>query len=101
MAETGRLRAAPLPGVLWLRIVIVIVVLAIWEAVAASGLLYRDVVPSLLAIAGAIVRLLSNPEYYWNLGVTAGEVAASLVIGGLSGLVVGLILGGSRLLTKA
>ena len=85
MAETGRLRAAPLPGVvgspvLWLRIVIVIVVLAIWEAVAASGLLYRDVVPSLLAIAGAIVRLLSNPEYYWNLGVTAGEVAASLVI---------------------
>ena len=106
MAETGRLRAAPLPGVvgspvLWLRIVIVIVVLAIWEAVAASGLLYRDVVPSLLAIAGAIVRLLSNPEYYWNLGVTAGEVATSLVIGGLSGLVVGLILGGSRLLTKA
>ena len=106
MAETGRLRAAPLPGVvgspvLWLRIVIVIVVLAIWEAVAASGLLYRDVVPSLLAIAGAIVRLLSNPEYYWNLGVTAGEVAASLAIGGLSGLVVGLILGGSRLLTKA
>ena len=106
MAETGRLRAAPLPGVvgspvLWLRIVIVIVVLAIWEAVAASGLLYRDVVPSLLAIAGAFVRLLSNPEYYWNLGVTAGEVAASLAIGGLSGLVVGLILGGSRLLTKA
>jgi NitT/TauT family transport system permease protein len=106
MAETGRLRAAPIPRVvgdpvLRLRIVIVIVVLAIWEAVAASGLLYRDVVPSLLAIAGATVRLLSNPEYYWNLGVTAGEVGASLVIGGLSGLVVGLILGGSRVLTKA
>ena len=106
MAETGRLRAAPLPGVvgspvLWLRIVIVIVVLAIWEAVAASGLLYRDVVPSLFAIGGALVKLLTNPEYYRNLGVTAGEVGAALLIGGLSGLIVGLILGGSRLLAKA
>src|SRR6202040_2132927 len=80
---------------------IIVVVLAIWEAVAASGLLYRDVVPSLVAIARATVNLLSNPEYYWNLGVTAGEVGTSLIIGGLSGLVVGLVLGGSRLLTKA
>src|SRR5262245_65279813 len=106
MAETGRLRATTVPRipgnpVLLLRIAIIAALLVIWEAVAASGLLYRDVVPSLLAIGRAIVRLLSNPEYYWNLGVTAGEVGASLVIGGLSGLVVGLILGGSRLLTKA
>jgi NitT/TauT family transport system permease protein len=106
MAETGRLSAGPMARiggspVLWVRILIIFAVLAIWEAVAASGLLYRDVVPSLLAIARAIVKLLANPEYYWNLGVTAGEVGTSLVIGGLSGLVVGLILGGSRLLTKA
>ena len=106
MAETGRLSAVPtmrIAGspVLWLRVLIIVVVLAIWEAVAASGLLYRDVVPSLVAIARATVNLLSNPEYYWNLGVTAGEVGTSLIIGGLSGLVVGLVLGGSRLLTKA
>jgi hypothetical protein len=44
------------------------------------------------------LKLLSNPEYYRNLGVTAGEVGAALLIGGLSGLVVGLILGGNRLL---
>ena len=106
MAETGRLSAVPTmriggSPVLWLRVLIIVVVLAIWEAVAASGLLYRDVVPSLVAIARATVNLLSNPEYYWNLGVTAGEVGTSLIIGGLSGLVVGLVLGGSRLLTKA
>ena len=45
----------------WLRIAIIIGVLVFWEAVAASGLLYRDVVPSLLAIGGALVRLLSTP----------------------------------------
>ena len=32
-----------------LRIVIIVTVLAAWEALAASGLLYRDVVPSLAA----------------------------------------------------
>src|SRR6476660_5223352 len=106
MAETGRLTAAPalrLRGdpVLALRIAIILAVLVLWEAVAASGLLCRDVVPSLLAIGRALVRLLANPEYYWNLGVTAGEVGTSLVIGGLSGLIVGLVLGGSRLLAKA
>jgi len=106
MAETGRLRATTVPRipgnpVLLLRIAIIAALLVIWEAVAASGLLYRDVVPSLLAIGQALVKLLSNAEYYWNLGVTAGEVGTSLFIGGLSGLVVGLILGGSRLLAKA
>jgi NitT/TauT family transport system permease protein len=106
MAETGRLTAAMTPRVwgdpvLQLRIAIILAVLVIWEAVAASGLLYRDVVPSLLAIGRALAKLLSAPEYYWNLGVTAGEVGTSLVIGGLSGLIVGLLLGGSRLLAKA
>ena len=106
MAETGRLRLAPALNlradpVLGLRIAIIVAVLLIWQAVAASGLLYRDVVPSLFAIGGALVKLLTAPEYYRNLGVTAGEVGAALVIGGFSGLIVGLILGGSRLLAKA
>ncbi len=106
MAETGRLRLAPsfnlrADPVLGLRVAIIVAVLVLWQAVSASGLLYRDVVPSLFAIGGALAKLLSNPEYYRNLGVTAGEVGAALVIGGFSGLIVGLILGGSRLLAKA
>src|SRR5262249_31803535 len=34
-------------------------------------------------------------------GVTAGEVGTSLLVGGLSGLVTGLVLGGNRVLSKA
>jgi NitT/TauT family transport system permease protein len=41
------------------------------------------------------------PQYYWHLSVTAGEVGAALVVGGLSGLVVGLVLGANRLLSNA
>ena len=106
MAETGRVtRAAPLPQwahpVTLVRVAIILAVLVIWEAVAASGLLYRDVVPRLGIIVAAVWKLLSTPDYYWHLGVTAGEIGTGLLVGGISGLVVGLVLGANRLLARA
>jgi ABC-type nitrate/sulfonate/bicarbonate transport system permease component len=84
-----------------LRVGIVVTALLVWELVAASGLLYRDVVPSLLAIGKALATLLTDPAYYWHLGVTLGEIALALVIGGSAGLLVGLVLGGNRFLGRA
>jgi NitT/TauT family transport system permease protein len=105
MAETGRLSGAaagPLIGpVTLLRIAIILGVLALWEFLAHSGWLYRDVVPSLPAIARALFALLSHGEYYFNLGVTAGEIGMGLLIGGSAGLVVGIVLGANRFLSKA
>ena len=104
MAATGRLTAARAPGVsagMLLRAAIVLAVLAAWELLAHSGWLYRDVVPSLLRIAGALVDLLSHADFYRNLGVTLGEIAGALVVGGVSGLAVGILLGANRFLAKA
>jgi NitT/TauT family transport system permease protein len=105
MAETGRLRTAPAPTALGdpvtqLRVVIVLTLLVTWELVARSGLLYRDVVPSLLAIGGAVYKLLSSPDYYYHLGVTASEIGTGLAIGGITGLVVGIVLGANRFLSR-
>ena len=105
-AETGRLRqaavAAPIVNpVTLLRVAIILGVLALWELLADSGWLYRDVVPSLLSIGRALATLLSDRSYYFHLGVTAAEIATALTIGGLAGLVVGLLLGGNRFLSKA
>lgn len=83
------------------RVVLLVAAVAMWEATAASGLLYRDVVPSLTAIGRAGVGLLADPAYWRHLGVTAAEIAAALAIGGTSGLAVGLVLGGSRFLGRA
>jgi ABC-type nitrate/sulfonate/bicarbonate transport system permease component len=83
------------------RAAIIVFILLFWEAIAQSGLLYRDVVPSLFAIGTAIARLLSTSDYYWHLGVTAGEVGTGLAVGGVSGLLVGLVLGGNRVLSKS
>jgi ABC-type nitrate/sulfonate/bicarbonate transport system permease component len=105
MAETGRLSApAAQPfasPVTLVRVAIIVGILATWEAVAASGLLFRDVVPSLLVIGHAVVELLADPTYYWNLGVTAGEIGLAMLIGGLAGMAVGILLGSNRLLSRA
>jgi ABC-type nitrate/sulfonate/bicarbonate transport system permease component len=99
---THRPAAAPLVSpVTLVRVAIIAGVLVSWELLAASGWLYRDVVPSLVSIGRAIFALLTNPDYYWHLGVTAAEVAGALAIGGISGVIVGLILGGNRFLGKA
>jgi NitT/TauT family transport system permease protein len=126
MAEAGRLRA-PVPvwaqPVMQVRIAIILTILVSWELIAASGWLYRDVVPSLLAIGKAMWRLLTFPDldwhidlafanqhltadlkvpqYYWNLWVTAGEVGTGLLVGGLTGLIAGLVLGANRMLSKS
>jgi ABC-type nitrate/sulfonate/bicarbonate transport system permease component len=129
MAQTGHLTGAtgaarPLfSPVTRLRIVIVLTLVVVWEAVAASGLLFRDVVPSLVTVGRALVELLTHadlkwpvelgigshriafelwtPAFYWHLYVTIGEVVGAMVIGGLSGLVVGLALGANPFLSQA
>ncbi|HXX84645.1 MAG TPA: ABC transporter permease subunit [Casimicrobiaceae bacterium] len=94
--------AAPTPRiVLLVRLVIIAALLAAWEALALSGLLFRDVVPSLQAIGKAVLRLLAGPGFYANLGVTAAEIGVALLIGGLSGLAVGILLGANQFLSRA
>ena len=106
MAETGQLRpvAVPAPAfspVTLLRIAIILSVLAVWEFLSHSGWLYRDVVPSLLSIGRDLLELLSSGEFYFNLGVTAGEVGTALLVGGLAGVTVGILLGANPFLSKA
>jgi len=108
MAEAGQLTATAggarrrfLQPVTTLRIGIIVAVLASWELVAASGLLYRDVVPSLVAIARALYVTLSDPTFYLHLATTGYEIGIALAIGGLSGLAVGIALGASKLMARA
>src|SRR5262249_18254225 len=93
MAQTGQLRTTAPPAwphaVTMVRVAIILAVLVIWEALAASGLLYRDVVPRLEVIALALWKLLTTTEYYGHLGATASEVGMGLAIGGVLGLTVG------------
>lgn len=107
MADTRRLSSSTVGAPGWvspvtlLRVVIILTFLAVWEFLSHSGWLYRDVVPSLVKIAAALVDLLTHGEYYFNLGVTAAEIGLALAIGGSLGIVVGIVLGANRFLTEA
>jgi len=83
------------------RVAIVAALLSGWEALAASGVLVRDVVPSLAKIGASLGKLLSAPEFYASVGITAGEIATAMLIGCLAGLVVGIVLGANRFLSRA
>jgi ABC-type nitrate/sulfonate/bicarbonate transport system permease component len=105
MATTGNLSARAGPRwpqpVLLVRIAIILAVLVIWQGLAVSGWLYRDVVPRLEIIVAALWKLLTAPDYYVNLWATATEVGWGLAIGGLLGLVAGLVLGANKLMARA
>lgn len=126
MATTGELtarRTAPrfaLSQVMLLRAALIAAIVVTWEAVAASGLLFRDVVPSLAKIGRQLVELLlypnyalkvellfglsfnvTIPEFYRHLWITVWEIASALVIGGSAGLLIGLVLGANPFLSQA
>jgi NitT/TauT family transport system permease protein len=90
-----------LSNVTLLRVAIVLCLLAAWELMADSGLFYRGVVPPLPAIGTALAKLLSTSDFYWNVGVTAREIAIGLAIGGLGGLLAGLVIGANRFIAQA
>jgi ABC-type nitrate/sulfonate/bicarbonate transport system permease component len=97
---TARARLAP-SRVTLLRLAILAGILVAWELLARSGLLYRDVVPSILAIGRALAGVLIDPAFYSNFAVTLIEVALALAIGGSLAILIGLALGMSRFLSRA
>jgi NitT/TauT family transport system permease protein len=88
-------------------------------AVGSLNAILGKVTPSLLTIGQSLMELLGHadlkwpvnlggwrhefwiPAFYWHLYVTIGEVVVAMVIGGLSGLLVGLALGGNPFLSAA
>jgi NitT/TauT family transport system permease protein len=83
------------------RLIAAASILVAWQALAWSGLLFRDVVPPVWLIAAAIAATLADPTFYSNLGVTAVEFGVGVSLGGLVGACVGLALGASRFLSSA
>ncbi|MFL6353897.1 MAG: ABC transporter permease [Xanthobacteraceae bacterium] len=108
MAQTGHLTLAttrmpwlPVSPVAAVRIAIVVTMLLAWEALAASGLLYRDVVPSLVSIGKQLYLTLADPTFYFHLYTTFYEIGVAMLFGCVSGLLVGIALGGSKFLSRA
>lgn len=79
-----------------IRLLTLVVILATWELVARSGLLYQDVVPSLIKIVAAFFRMLVDPLTWKHFAVSAWEIGAGLTIGYILGVLFGLVAGTRR-----
>jgi ABC-type nitrate/sulfonate/bicarbonate transport system permease component len=108
MAETRviaspALRRAPtLTLTVWqVRALTIVVALLVWEALARSGLFYKDVIPVTTSIVQAAVFEVLDPEFYYHLGVTFLEVAVGFVAGALIGISAGIALGSYPYLRQA
>ncbi len=83
------------------RLIAALAMMAAWQVLASSGLLFRDVVPSLWRIAAALASTLGDPSFYANLRVTAAEFLVAVTLGGIAGACAGLALGANRFLAAA
>jgi len=109
MAETRVIdAAAPSAGFTWprlgvggVRIITILAIVAIWEAMARSGLLYKDVVPPIENIIVAIFNELITGAFYYHLWITFAEVVVGFVVGSIVGLALGILLGTNDYLRKA
>ena len=88
-------------GVLQVRLLTIVAMLVAWEALARSGLFYRDVIPSIVAVADALVGELIDPKFYRDLGFTFAEVAVGFIVGALIGVACGIALGTRPFLRRA
>ena len=87
--------------ILFARLAIAGTLLCAWQAMSASGLFYRDVVPPIERVLYAFADLLASQAFWGNLEVTGLEIAGAVAIGGLAGLCFGILIGGNRFLSRA
>lgn len=100
VSMTGRRSGLRIDRVTTLRLVSVAGALILWEAIARSGLLYEDVVPTLEKIVWGVWNLVTDPEFYPHVMVTIREIVLALAIGGTLGIICGLVIGGNPFLAK-
>jgi ABC-type nitrate/sulfonate/bicarbonate transport system permease component len=91
--EAARRPALFVSPSLQVRAATIVAALVAWEAMARSGLFYRDVIPPLAEVGAALAATLVSASFYDNLWVTFLEVIVGFSIGGVIGIACGLVLG--------
>ena len=94
-------RAPSRGAVLGVRLGVALAILAVWEAISRSGLFFGDVVPSTWKIVASFGKLATFEGFWTNVGVTAGEVVASVAIGSVAGVAFGIAIGAEPFLRRA
>lgn len=77
----------------WIKILTILALVANWELLARSGLLYEGVVPPTNLVVRAIVAELRDSSFYRDLGITMFASFMGFLIGSIIAIALGLLLG--------
>ena len=84
-----------------IQAITVVAVLAAYEALARSHLLYAGVVPPLWDIGVAFAGVVHDPATYSNLAVSLAEIAAGFAVATVAGVLAGIAVGARPWLGEA
>lgn len=85
----------------WWRLAVVAeiaLVLGLWEAVAAAGILQANFLPPPSAIVGSFIELVGTPSFFGDLTYTLTNLAIGLAIACAIGITIGLTVGWFKVL---
>lgn len=89
------------PGMGWLPVAVVVVLLTAWEIVARMGLVSQLFFPAPSSSAAALVRLMASGEMVADLWTTLWRLGRGFLLGATVGVLAGLVLGWSQKLHAA
>ena len=84
-----------------IRALTLAVLVALWEALGQTRLVFGEALPPASAVAAAGAREIASLSFYRHLAVTLGEVAGGFLLGALPGVAFGLAMGSRRVLGAA
>lgn len=76
-----------------IQVVSILAFLALWETVSRTGIIFRELVPSLFTVAEHVATLLASDEFWPNLFITLYEIALGFALAAVIGVGLGLFLG--------
>ena len=94
-------RGSFLASITGLRLLGLVVILVVWQALAWSGLFYRNVIPPIETIVSALATMLFQSAFWGHVWITSFEVIAALAIGGTFGVAIGVLAGGTQFAREA
>jgi len=80
----------------YLRILILVLLVAVWEVMSRAALISPLFFPAPSVIAGSLINLVSSQELWPHLGATIMRMSLGLLLGGIPGILVGLAMGWSK-----
>ncbi|MDQ0189830.1 ABC transporter permease [Alicyclobacillus cycloheptanicus] len=94
---TNRMRFLDKTAPRWIAPVGILIILIVWQVVTGLNWVSQADLPSPVAIVKAGIQMIQNGTLWLNVGASLARIAIGYLLGAGSGIIIGIILGFSRI----